>query len=85
MSAPPILFVKPKAISNADRKALRAAGVIVVEIDNLQDAKFVYAGYEMEATQMLRCAAKAISKSDVATKAFGAAVASVLSADGIPK
>jgi len=52
-----------------------------IEINNLSDAKFVYAGHEMEATQMLRCAAEAIRNSDVATKAFGAAVALVLSAD----
>ena len=81
MSAPPILFVKPNAISSVDKKQLRAVGVTVVEINNLDDAKFVYAGHEIEATQMLRCAAKAIRSSEVSTKAFGAAVALVLSAD----
>ncbi len=81
MSAPPILFVKPMAISNSDKKQLRAVGVTVVEINNLDDAKFVYAGHEIEATQMLRCAAKAIRSSEVSIKAFGAAVALVLSAD----
>lgn len=78
MTDPAILFIKPKAISASDKKALRAAGVVVVEIDNPADAKFIRATTEMSTSDLLRCAAKALGASDFATRAFGAEVAAML-------
>lgn len=61
MSDPVIMFVKPAAISNRDKVALRRAGVIVVEIDDPANAKLVCASAELDASAMLACAAKAIA------------------------
>ena len=85
MNDPAILFVKPKAISNADKKALRSAGVIIVEIDNPTEVKFVRAGYEIGGSEMLQCAARAISHSEHAEKLFGKIVAAYLSEGGDAK
>jgi len=58
---PTILFVKPGAISSDDKTALSGAGVIVVEIENPQDVKFVRAGAELSSTELLSAAASAIA------------------------
>jgi hypothetical protein len=71
---PAILFVKPKAISQRDKKLLRDAGVIVVEIDNPSDVKFTRAGTEISGSAMLLAAAKAIPQSDFCKKAFAEAM-----------
>lgn len=62
LSEPTILFVKPKAISDNAKGRLFKAGVIVVEIADPADAKFVRAGVELSSSEMLRCAAEAIMK-----------------------
>lgn len=80
MTDPAILFIKPKAISDDDKKALRDAGVIIVEISNPADAKFVRPHSELSGSEILRAAAMAISKSDAAKIAFGTALASLLAA-----
>lgn len=71
MGEPAILFVKPKAISQSDKKSLRAAGVLVIEIDDPANAKFTRAGSEIDSTEMLSLAARAIRQSDYTTQAFG--------------
>lgn len=53
MSDPTILFVKPKAISQRDKKMLSNAGVLIVEIDDPASAKFVRAAAEVSSTEML--------------------------------
>src|SRR5262245_12591862 len=58
---PAILFIRPNAISRADKKKLEQAGVLIVEIENPADAKFVRAHAEIESTEMLGLAAKAIN------------------------
>jgi hypothetical protein len=77
VSDPTILFVKPAAISDKDKRALKSAGVIVVEIDDPQNAKFVRAGVELDSGSILHAAAKAISETphmnDVKS-AFGRAI-----------
>lgn len=60
MSDPAILFVKPKAISAKDKKALGAAGVIVVEVEDPSAVKFTRAAAELSSGDMLRIAAKTI-------------------------
>lgn len=74
-----ILFVKPKAISQRDKKALRNAGVIVVEIDDPNSARLVKAAAELEGSALLRAAAKAINNhsfgGDSVRSLFGQAIA----------
>lgn len=82
MSDPSILFVKPKAISDEDKDTLRNAGIIVVEIENINDAKFVRPHSELSGSQLLHAAAKAVSSSDHATTVFGRAVAHALMEEG---
>lgn len=80
MTEPTILFVKPEAISAEDKATLKEAGVIVIEIDDPADAKFVRAAVEVGGTEMLAIAATAIKHSDAATKRFGELMCKVLSA-----
>lgn len=80
MIDPTVLFVKPRAISQRDKKALQNAGVIVVEIENLMDAKFIRAGVELSASDMLLAAVAAIQVSDFSVKAFGKAMCSAIEA-----
>lgn len=77
MADPSILFVKPAAISDKDKRALKSAGVIVVEIDDPQNAKFVRAGVELEGGAILHAAARAIADTGYGNDvkaAFGRAV-----------
>lgn len=80
MSDPVILFVKPKAINESDKSALREAGIIVVEVDDLQSVKFTRAGAELSSTALLRCAAEVIQKAGYPSiqAAFGVAVCSAI-------
>lgn len=61
MSDPAILFVKPQAISQRDKKTLAAAGVIVVELDDPLSVKFVRASSELSSTSLLAAATDAIN------------------------
>jgi hypothetical protein len=86
VSDPAILFVKPKAISSRDKKTLQAAGVIVVEIEDLSAAKFVRAHAELSSTALLKAAAEAMGKvgnRDV-FEAFSRAVCSAIQAEHGP-
>lgn len=81
MSEPTVLFVKPKAISQRDKKALAGAGVIVVEIEDVNAAKLVRPYAELSGSQMLSCAAKAIGDaSDYTKAAFAKALCAALQA-----
>lgn len=62
MEDPAILFVKPKAIKAGDKTALRRAGVIVIEVANPADMRFVRAHAELTGSEMLTAAMKAISE-----------------------
>lgn len=76
MSDPSILFVKPKAISRADKKLLQTSGIVVVEIDDPANAKFIRAGAEISAGQMLAIACETIANvsGSISRDAFGMAV-----------
>lgn len=84
MSEPSILFVKPKAISAKDKKALQGAGVVVVEIDNPASAKLVRAGAEVDGGAILKAAAHAIANAGytngTAKELFGEAVCAAIEA-----
>jgi hypothetical protein len=74
MNDPAILFIKPKAISQRDKKTLQAAGVIVVEVEDVNSVKFVRPHAEMSTTEILNAAMVAVSKSSNALDAFGRAM-----------
>lgn len=77
---PTILFVRPQAISETDKTALRAANVIVVEIEDPHAARFVRAGVEISASQMLVAAVQALLKNGY-TSDFGALVSKAIIAN----
>jgi hypothetical protein len=76
---PPVLFVKHKAISDVDKAALKAAGIIVIEMDDPTAVKFVRAKSELAGGELLQLAAEAITQSEISFKKFGLAVATALS------
>lgn len=81
MSDPAILFVKPKAISQRDKKTLQQACVIVIEVENVADVKFTRAAAELSSSEMLLAAMKAITKNDYSSsskQAFAEALAAAL-------
>lgn len=87
MSDPAILFVKPKAISQRDKKMLQQAGVLIVETENPDEVKFVRAHTELSSTELLSAAAKAMtigSWGEEVRKAFGRAVCEALLAKSAP-
>lgn len=68
MTDPAILFVKPGAIKDHQKAKLTKAGIIVVEVDNPDDVKFVHASsaapvQELSHGELLNAATKAINKS----------------------
>lgn len=80
MSDAAVLFVKPRAIKSADKRALRDAGIIVVEVENPADIKFTRAETELPCGDLLAIAAGAIAKFQYARESFGRAVAEALMA-----
>lgn len=80
MSDPAILFVKPKAISVKDKKALQGAGVIVVEVDDPSSVKLVRAHSELSSGALLSAAAAAIQNGNWNVKnAFAEAICAAIS------
>ena len=78
MNDPVILFCKPGAVQPDDKVVLQAAGVLVVEIENPQDVKLTRAHSEIDGSELLTLACRAIRASDVAIKKFGDAMTMAL-------
>jgi hypothetical protein len=78
MSEPTILFVKPGAISEEDKSALREAGVIVVSIDDPTSVRLVQAGRDLPTSALLAAAGKAVQASEYSQQTFGNAVGKAL-------
>ena len=57
-----VLIVPPGAVEAADRKALRDAGVVVVELDDPTACQFVKAGETVSSSDMLWAAMDAIAR-----------------------
>ncbi len=74
MNDPVIMFCKPDAVKQGDKLILQAAGVLVVEIENPQDVKLTRARAELDGSELLTLACKAVLTSDAATKKFGEAL-----------
>jgi hypothetical protein len=85
---PSILFVKPKSVSQADKKALRQAGVVIVEIDDPQSVKFIKASAEIDGSELLNAAIKAINEHNHTTASvkalFGRAICAAIEAKAKP-
>lgn len=81
---PPILFVKPRAISKVDKAILKEAGVIVIEVANPADVKFTRAHAEISGSALLTAALRAISTNTYASASiskFGALIIEAFLAD----
>ena len=78
MTDPAILFIKPGAVSPDDKTLLIAAGILVVEIENPQDAKFVRPYVELDGNELLKAAMEGLRGYDAATRDFGKALMKAL-------
>lgn len=90
MSEPSILFVKPKAINARDKKTLSAAGVIVIEVENVADVKFTRpssSAPELPNSALLHAASKAIADypHDGPKTLFGLAICAAIQAEAESK
>lgn len=74
------MFVRPRAISEEDKGALRSAGVIVVETDDPANIRLVQAGHDLPTSALLAAAGAAISMSSTSEQAFGRLMAAALKA-----
>lgn len=76
MGDPAILFVRPRAISQRDKKMLQGAGIIIVEIDDPAGAKFVRAHTEISGGEMLTIACEVIghNSNTMVREAFAKAI-----------
>ena len=83
MSETAILFAKPGAVRPSDKGALRKVGIIVVEVESLDDVRLVrpaLEGSQLPESELLRAYATALQQGqDNGTKvAFANAVGAVL-------
>lgn len=62
MTEPTILALKPRQVTAEDKKILRAAGVIVIEVANPEDVRFLRPSAELSTTEMLCAALTAIKR-----------------------
>lgn len=71
-----ILFSKVGNMTTHQRKKLEAAGVVVIEVQELWNHKFITgAAPELPESTLLRCAGEAIQQSTIAEQVFGKAAA----------
>jgi hypothetical protein len=81
MSDASVLFVKPQAISDRDKRRLERNGIVVVEIEDPDAVKLVKAGYELSHSDLLAAAARALKPNNSSshhTLIFGDAVAEMI-------
>lgn len=80
MSETALLFAKPGAVRPSDKGVLRKAGIIVVEVENLDDVKLVRPelgpGAQLPESELLRAFAVALKngQSDYTKKLFAEAL-----------
>lgn len=58
-----IFIARPGSLRDVDKAALRKAGIVVVEA-NHEDVKFIRTTMEVDASEMLNCALKALNVID---------------------
>lgn len=83
MQEPTILPVKPGTVSDADKAALRDAGVVVIEHEAPHELRLLRPGYDLPGGALLLAAAKALKTenslgADAQRQAFGKNVADAL-------
>lgn len=61
MNDPTIFVCKPKAISSQDKGKLTKLGVVVIEMDEPKDFKFIKAGIEISSHGLFMAAFKALN------------------------
>jgi hypothetical protein len=77
MDEPSILVLRPGQLKAADRKALREIGVVVLEVDDPEDVRFMRPAAELTSSEMLACALRAI-KSQGASSYLGTEIISAV-------
>lgn len=80
MADPTLLFVKPKSVSQKDKKSLSDIGVVVVEVDDPSSPKLVRPAVELASSDLLGWACGAILKHscDSVRTTFGRLIAEEL-------
>ena len=68
MSEPSILVVHPKSIAPKDKRALKDAGIIVIEADDPASVRFLKPNAELDGSELLLCAMRAIASQSIYTK-----------------
>lgn len=63
MSDVAVLALKPGQLDAVDRRALRNAGIVVIEVDNPEAVRFMRPAAEISSTEMLAIALRAIKNS----------------------
>lgn len=88
MSETAILFAKPGSVRPSDKGALRKAGIIVVEVDDLNDVRLVRpeldGGAQLPSSELLRAFAIAMkdpNTNDYTKRVFTAALSAAILAD----
>ena len=66
MTEPMLLPVRPGTLSRADKRALRAAGITVVEHDAPSELRLLRPSADIEGGALLACAMRALSEGDTA-------------------
>lgn len=79
---PQLLFAKPGAIKRYAKATLKAAGIIVVEVEYPTDVKLLSVAaapvVELSHGELLACAGAALAQHQYAREAFGKLVADAL-------
>ena len=77
---PKILVATPGAISKEAKMQLADAGIILIEIKNPHNVRFLSAEPDLPASELLACAGRAIGEWNSSCEAFGREVAKTLAA-----
>ncbi|MDR5172983.1 hypothetical protein IHQ56_14315 [Methylobacillus flagellatus] len=73
-----VLLVKPGSVTFEDKAACREVGVVVIEMEDPASAKFLRPAGEVSHSDMLACAARAMSISSGVLESFGRQVANAV-------
>lgn len=83
MTEASVLVLKPRQIKAADRAALRDMGVVVLEVDDPADVRFLRPATELSSSEMLAAALRAI-KSYGGTSYLGKEIIKAVLAKDLP-
>lgn len=73
-----LIIMKPGMIADAYREKLEAAGYLLVESEDPSAFRLLRCEVDLPGGELLRCAAVAIGRSDIAMQRFGKEVAEAL-------